>query len=266
MLGRDRHITDGELQRVGEELFGAIAQSIRAPMLYANGNHDAHGTDFYTPDFWHRLVKGRFGNAGQGYDDVGSYCYFDHEASKTRLIVLSCPYDSHLDGDGPAPVWALGQKQLEWLNKEALQTSYHVILLMHVPPFYRYRGDMQTRLPVWTGTREATATVADLSGWIDDCDALASVLREFIACGGHLVACLSGHTHTDSLWLPLEKRDQACNVLPCLQAVIGGVCVPGHLHESYGISFDIAVWTPSERRFSLVRIGDGEDRELPIGL
>ena len=264
MLGRSRHITDKQLQQVGEELFSAIAQSIRSPMLYVNGNHDAHGTDFYTPDFWNALVKGRFGNVGTGYDEVGSYCYFDHEKSKTRLIVLSCPCDSHLDGDDPAPVWALGQKQIDWLRVEALHTPYTVLLLMHVPPFYRYCGDMEERLAVFTGTHEATATIANLSGWIEDRDALASVLKDFIASGGRLIACLSGHTHTDSLWLPFEKRDGECNALPCPQCVIGGVCVPGRTHETYGASLDIALWTPSEQRLSLIRIGDGEDRVIPI--
>lgn len=264
MLGRNTHIRNDALQRVGEDIFAAIAETVGAPILYANGNHDAPGTDFYKPAFWNALVKGRFGNAGTGYDEIGSYCYFDHEKTKTRLIVLSCPHDSVLNDEDPAPVWALGEKQLVWLQKEALQTSYHVIILMHVPPLYRYSGDMQNRLPVWTGESEATATVANLCGWIDDRDVLATSLRAFVEKGGRLVACLSGHTHADSLWLPFEERNGSCNVLPCAQAVTVGVCIPGHVHETYGVSFDIAVWTPAEQRLSLVRVGDGEDREVPI--
>lgn len=154
MLGRKTHISNENLQHVGEELLGRIAAAAGCPMLYPNGNHDAPGTDFYSPAFWNGVVKGRFANAGTGYDGIGSYCYLDHEPSDTRLVVLSCPYDSRIEEEYPTPEWAMGKAQLRWLRDQALDTTHNVILLMHVPPFFWYHGDETPILHVFTGNAE----------------------------------------------------------------------------------------------------------------
>ena len=77
-----------------------------------------------------------------------------------------------------------------------------------------------------------------------------------------MVACLSGHTHKDELWLAGEQKGQHQNGLPCPQIVMTGTCIPQDTHEKFGVSVDVAVWTPSENTLKFFRIGDGADREV----
>lgn len=282
MLGRTDHISNPDLSALFIRLFDRMASSVRCPLLLIHGNHDAPGTDFYKPGFWNAIVKGRYGHKDAVYGEEGAYCYLDLPSVDTRLVILSMPYDSDTERPIPTPLWRFGDKQLQWLANEALNTAGNVIVLVHVPLFYDYHGDTTSMLGVWTGDRAAQAYIKDLCGEIGDRDTAISILNAFhnheaydreeldihlnaSPAGARLVACFSGHNHTDSLWTPGQTAEQHTNRLPCHQVVIKTATIFYGDAPHMGISMDAVVWTPSEGSFHLFRIGDGEDRSFRIG-
>lgn len=265
MLGREIHISNRDLKIAMEEIFGAIYDVINAPLLLINGNHDAIGTDFFKPDFWNEATKNKFGNANAKYDSVGAYYYVDYDDVDTRLIALSLPSESDLEAEHPTPIWAFGKDQLRWLREIALDTTKNVILLSHVPFFYVHEEDEGIMLATWTGDRSAESYIIDLYGRIEDRDEATEILRDFYdKTGGKLIACLSGHTHYDSIWKPYETARNERNPLPCHQIVTTGVCIPECEHSQFGIAVDILIWTPSENDLHVIRVGDGEDRDVQL--
>ncbi len=262
MLGRNIHITNDELKARFERVFSAIYDATKHPMINANGNHDAIGTDFFKPDFWNSIVKGKYGNTFSVYGDEGSYYYIDYEKANTRLIALSLPYDSDLESEMPTPLWGFGKSQLKWLEETVLNTDKYVIILSHVPFFYKYTGDMESTLGVWTGDEAKISYISALCGWIEDLDEAVAIIDKFNNHTKRLIACLSGHMHSDSLWLPREEKCGEKNPLPCHQVVTTAACSTENFELKIGISIDIAVWTPSKRELHMIRIGDGEDRKI----
>ena len=118
-------------------------------------------------------------------------------------------------------------------------------------------------LETWVGNKAAMSYIGDLCGRIEDRDKVVEILQEFNnRNSGKLVACLSGHTHMDSIWEPYETVGKCRNPLPCYQMATRGVCIPECDHIQFGISIDIVVWTPSENEFHLIRVGDGENRRV----
>lgn len=261
MLGRNIHITNDELKARFERVLTAIYEaSGKHPILCANGNHDAVGTDFFKPDFWNDITKGKYGNTSAVYGEEGSYYYVDYIKANTRLVVLSLPYDSDIEAEMPTPLWGFGKKQLEWLEKTALDTALNVILVSHVPLYYKYIGDMEATLGVWDGSSAKTSYISVLCGDIEDRNEAVRIINAYNdRPDTRLVTCLSGHIHDDSLWQPYEERNGETNPLPCKQVVTASSCI-GIKEPEYGIRIDVAVYTPSKNEFILVRIGDGKDR------
>lgn len=263
MLGRIQHISNENINALLTDIFSDLYDAVKCPILFANGNHDGIGTDFFEADFWNEMVKNKYGNTNAVYDDEGSYYYVDYEKANTRLVVLSVPSGSDFEAESPTPVWAFGEKQLEWLKNKALNVCGNVIIVMHVPFFYHHYGDEERIFEVWDGKRVRTTYMPALCGTISDREEALEVINAFSNQeGNRLVACFSGHTHIDELWQPHEQRDRHKNGLPCPQIVTAGTYIPANLHEKYGISVDIAVWTPSENSLEFFRIGDGEDRKV----
>ena len=259
MLGRTIQIDNDELKTRFEELYSVICKAVDLPLINVNGNHDAIGTDFFKPDFWNSIVKGKFGNTSAVYSTDGSYYYLD--IADTRFVVMSLPCDSDLYAENPTPLWRFGEKQLCWLKNIALNTDKSVIILSHVPFYYiKYYGDPEAMLDVWNGSEVRKSYVSALCGWIDDIDEASDIVNTF-AKNGRLVACLSGHTHADSLWEPFKTLGNYTNPLLCYQIVTAGVLINNYSE----FVVDVAVWTPSENKLSLVRVGAGEDREVRIG-
>ena len=265
MLGRNIHITNDELKKRFERVLTAIHEASKVPVINVNGNHDGIGTDFFKQDFWNSIVKGKCGNAMAVYGDEGSYYYIDYEKSNTRLVILSVPCDSDLECDMPTPLWRFGKHQLEWLKNTALDTTKDVIILSHVPFYDKYTGDKEATLGVWDGEKERVSYISALCGGIEDVEDSVAILKEFD--GQHnarLVAVLSGHTHEDDVLLPCEEKDGFRNPLPCTQLVTAATCHYSGIERTVGISLDIVVWTPSENKLHMIRIGDGEDRLISI--
>ncbi|MBQ7040158.1 MAG: metallophosphoesterase [Clostridia bacterium] len=267
MLGRSQHISNESLKVLLKNMFDRMYDSVNCPMWFVNGNHDAIGTDFFKPCFWNDIVKNKYGNENAVYDDTGSYYYVDVPKAKTRFVVLSVPSESDLDAKNPTPVWAFGEKQIEWMKNVAFNVSGNVIILMHVPFFYRYVGDETAMLEVWNGEKTAMSTISDLSGRIEDIEKAVEIIESFTEKpDANLVACFSGHTHEDLLCNPHEKwvynDAEYENPLPCKQVVTVGATIPQKYHEEFGISIDVTVWTPSENKLNVIRVGDGEDRKI----
>ena len=278
MLGREIHISNEELAGRLTRLFDSMQAAVRCPLLLIHGNHDAPGTDFFDPDFWNALTKGRYGHTQATYGSEGSYCYWDIPRSCTRLIALSMPCGSDLEAEMPTPLWGFGNRQLQWLANTALDTPNQVILLVHVPLFYDYLGDTTSTLAVWTGQRAAVSLIKDLCGEIADRDTAIGILRAFHnheaydreeqgihlkprAETAGLAACFSGHNHTDSYRTPGQATEKYTNRLPCHQVVIKAATIGC---QQSGIGMDAVVWTPSEGSFHVFRIGDGENRHFSI--
>ena len=263
MLGRNIHISNEELKARFERVFTAIYNAAQHPVINLNGNHDAPGTDFFKPDFWNDITKGKYGNTMAVYGDEGCYYYIDYGKANTRLVMLSLPYDSDVESEMPEPLWAFGEKQLVWLKETALDTNKDVIILSHVPFYYKFMGDKEATLDVWTGTCPKVSYISALCGWIDDIDKAIEIIDEYNnRPDTRLVACLSGHMHTDSLWLPYEENNGRKNPLPCKQVVTTATCFTEGVELEYGISIDVAVWTPSKGELNMLRIGDGDDRSI----
>ena len=263
MLGRDIHISNEELKARFERVFTAVYNAAKHPVINVNGNHDAPGTDFFKPDFWNDITKGKYGNSMAVYGDEGCYYYIDYTEANTRLVVLSLPYDSDVEADMPTPLWGFGKKQLNWLRETALNIDKDVIILSHVPFWYKYFGDTESTLGVWTGSEAKKSYISALCGWIEDLDEAVSIIEEYDKRPGtKLVACLSGHMHTDSFWAPYEAKGERKNPLPCHQVVTTATCFTEDTELEIGISIDVAVWTPSKGELNMIRIGDGEDRKV----
>ncbi len=259
MLGRNEHITNSDLEKLLKGLFDKIYNAAKLPILFVNGNHDGIGTDFFNSLFWNGIVKKKYGNTSAVYDDDGSYYYVDFEKADTRIIVLSVPSGADLIAEKPTPVWKLGDKQIKWLESVALDTEKYVFILSHVPFYDVYRGENCLH-SVWDGEKERFSTTYALCGSIEDAEKAASVITAFNEKNkGKLIACLSGHTHSDSLYKPNETQGENTNPIPCYQTVTRAACL-----RREGISIDIAVWTPSEKRFDMIRIGEGEDRSFTV--
>lgn len=264
MLGRSIHITNDELKARFERVFSAVHNASKHPVINVNGNHDAIGTDFFKADFWNSIVKGKFGNTSAVYGDEGSYYYIDYEKADTRLIILSLPYDSDIESDMPTPLWGFGELQLKWFKETALNTDKNVIILSHVPFYYKYTGDEEATLGVWDGNNAKISYISSLCGWIEDLDDAVAIIDEHNNSSKRIIACLSGHMNTDSLWLPHEEKSGEKNPLPCHQIVTTAACFTENVETKIGISIDIAVWTPSRNEFNMIRIGDGEDRKIAL--
>ena len=281
MLGRDRHISNDDLQGVLDGLFGKVTEAAACPVFFLNGNHDAIGTDFFDPVFWNRILGEKFNRGAENRAPDGGYFTVDFEKSNTRLVCLSLPYDSDLEVKFPTPCWEFGQKQLQWLAHRALDTQRDVILCCHVPLYYEYRGDKTSMLGVWDGEKARQSYISALCGWISDREVAEGILDAFQAgeafenaefgismpkreTAGRLKACFSGHTHVDSLWAPKEVRGEDRNPLPCPQAVVKSVAPPWKNITPCNAAVEMVVWTPSEQVFHLIRFGDGEDREIRL--
>lgn len=264
MLGRIEHIETPELKSRFDKLFSAIHSTTNHPIINVAGNHDALGTDFFKPEFWNSLTKGKYGNTSAVYDDEGSYYYVDYEKANTRLVILCLPSDSDIESEMPTPLWKFGEKQLQWFKAVALNTSKDIILISHAPFFEEYTGDKNATLGVWTGTEAKTSYISALCGWMDDSDEAVDIMNEFISNSGKIIACLSGHMHTDSFWLPLEEQNGKKNPLPCCQIVTTSTCFTENVEPIVGISIDLVVWTASKGELNLIRIGDGEDRKVVL--
>ena len=92
----------------------------------------------------------------------------------------------------------------------------------------------------------------------------AVVNSHFATSKNRLLGIFSGHTHTDSILQPFESNGEFTNPLNCTQVVIKSPFYKEKDRKILGIAVDIAVWTPSKNKFSIVRIGDGQDRKIAI--
>ncbi len=262
MLGRTVHISNHDLKIYFQTLLGKIHNAAGCPLLCVHGNHDAPGTDFFSPEYWNAITKHRYGNTSAVFGDEGAYYYVDYDKADTRFVILSVPSESDIDTEFPTPIWGFGEKQLKWLENVALKTDKYVIILMHVPFYAEYRGDMEKTLKVWTGEREAVSYISALCGWIDDVKEASEIINKFAEKSGRLVACFSGHTHTDSLRNPFEEKNNFRNPLNCPQAVTRIFRRAKHDENECGFALDVLVWTPSKGKLDLVRVGDGESRTI----
>lgn len=281
MLGRDEHASNETIHSIIHGLFERVSALWPCPLLPVNGNHDGIGTDFFKADFWQSITQ-NFDCGRARREGNSAYYSVDFDSARVRLIVLSLPSGSDLDAEHPAPLWAFGDEQLRWLANTALNTSYEVLLACHVPLYYAYSGDTNATLGVWTGTRAAESYISALCGWIEDRDDAETILTAFhthapcridrlgidlpASCDtARLIACLSGHIHTDSLFAPGETIGAENNRLPCAQVQTGAanVRLNAPLKDSaLPISMDVAVLTPSEHRLSMIRFGPGKNRTI----
>ncbi len=258
MLGRNEHISNAELVKRLREVCDSIKENVSCPMYVINGNHDGAGTDFFKPELWNELDIDGYADGKLIREKGKSYYYLD--VKKTRLVFLSLPSDSKTESELPAPVWAFGNKQLEWLENEALNTLNDVLLFLHVPFFSGYRGDMERVIDVWTGDTVKKAYVYELSGRIDDKDEAVKIIEK----AKNVVACFSGHMHKDSLWKPYEAKEDRKNPLPCHQVVIKNPVPFSWQEEKYDLAVDIILWNFKERNLEVLRIGDGQDKKFSV--
>lgn len=260
MLGREKHIETTVLAKKFDALLGAVKDKINCPLLLMNGNHDAIGTDFFKNEFWFNIVNGKYDDGLAQRVDGKAYFYVDLDNVKTRFVFMSVPSDSDLYAEFPTPLWRFGKSQLEWFDKVALNTDYKVLLFSHVPFFYKYTGDMESKLSVWNGEYEAKSYISALCGWIDDAKESAEIVKSH----GNVIACFSGHVHIDFLREPYEVIGEHINHLPCRQVVTRNAL--GHSRDGsenvFEMAIDVMVYDPDTQTIDLIRFGDGKDRKV----
>ena len=256
MLGRSEHISDRTLVKKLKEVCDSVKENVNCPLYIINGNHDGAGTDFFKPELWNELDIDGYADGKLIREKGKSYFYLD--AKETRFVFLSIPSDSDTDGQLPAPVWAFGKEQLDWLENEALNTKKDVLLFSHVPFFSGYRGDMERMIDAWTGNAVKKAYVFELSGQIDDKDEAVKIIEK----AKNVVACFSGHMHKDSFWAPYEMQEDRKNPLPCHQVVTKNPVAFSWQADKYDLAVDIVLWNYKERKISVLRMGDGQDKEF----
>ena len=260
ILGREKHIKNAELIEKFNALLTAVKQRINCPLLLMNGNHDAIGTDFFKPEFWFNIVNGKYDDGLANRVEGTGYFYVDYSDVKTRLVFMSVPSDSCLDAEYPTPLWRFGEAQLKWLNEVALDTEYKVLLFSHVPFFYKYTGDMESKLAVWNGEKARLSYISALCGWIDDAEEAAQIIKSM----GNVLACFSGHVHIDFLREPYEACGEHINHLPCRQLVTRNAL--GRSRDGsenlFEIAIDIMVYDPTYNKIETIRFGDGTDRRV----
>lgn len=258
MLGRYIQISNEELKSRFIELFEEIQATTNLPIINVHGNHDGIGTDFFVSDYWNDITKGKWGNTNAVYSDNGSYYYIDCEKSYTRLVALSLPHGSDLEAENPTPLWSFGRDQLDWMRNTAFATDRDVIILSHVPFFCKNRGTNQDLLGVWNGSEERMSYIVALCGWIDDVDEAVEIINEYDSrLDTRLVACLSGHTHRDSMLATGEMtKNNRTNPLPCYQIVTASPFI------DIDLAIDVAVYSRSKGQLDMIRVGSGEDRRI----
>lgn len=285
MLGRLHQASNERIQGFLSTIFDRVSEATNVPLYLVHGNHDGIGTDFFNAEFWYSVVGQKYDQGLAQRDDHSAYFYVDCDQQSMRVIALSIPCGSDLNVNDPTPIWAFGQKQLNWLAQQALDTpeGWDVLVLCHVPFFSEYRGERESKLRVWLGDRESEAYKCNLCGWIDDratAEAILSAYHEgktysdpqngvcvdYSHKGGKLMACLSGHKHLDMFMQPGEAIGLDENRLPCPQVVTTSADVVYNkklrADMEYGISIDVLVLNPEQRKMNLIRLGDGEDREF----
>ncbi len=252
MLGRDTHLSNEDVENILSRVLETLKSSVSCPLLNTNGNHDAVGTDFFDRELWNRVLDKNTESIISSRKN--GYYYLD--IGFVRLVFLSVPYGSDINKEHPTPLWAFGDEQLEWL-KGALNTKNDVILFCHVPIFYKFGGDMERMIDVWTGTEVKRAFVKDLCGLVEDADKACEIIKQ----AGNVIACFSGHTHKDQLFPPLSE-----NPLPCYQVVTRNPVPFSYAIDKgvYGIAIDVVVFNPKLKEFFIFRFGDGEDRHFTI--
>ena len=232
MLGRDRHASNAKVAALISGICEKLAEAAGAPLLAINGNHDAVGTDFFSPTLWRGAVKGfdrglakRDGDSVWYYADFGGY----------RFVFLSVPHDSELGGVYPTPLWSFGDEQLDWLERTLCRTTgKRIVIFSHVPFCSVYDGP-DTLMDVWDGERVRKATRASLCGWIDDRERAESILKRH-----EIVCAVAGHEHYDSVLAPGELRNGFVNRLDCPQVIVSShrvfKSVPEDFFERDGFS------------------------------
>lgn len=285
MLGRKYHVSNERIQSLLSNIFDRVHHATNVPLLLVHGNHDGIGTDFFKADFWYSVVGEKYDQGFVQREGNSAYFYLDYEKQSMRVIALSIPCGSDINDTDPTPIWAFGQKQLKWLAEKALDVpaDWDVLVLCHVPFFSEYRGERESKLAVWLGDRETEAFKCNLCGWIDDRTAAEAILwayhegktyedqqngicADFSNKSGKLIACLSGHKHIDMFLQPGEAIGLDQNRLPCAQVVTASADVihnkPLRDNIQYGVSLDVLVLNPRERKMAFIRLGDGEDRQF----
>ena len=274
MLGREEHITN---EHVSELLTGfgeKLSHAADAPAFFINGNHDGIGTDFFSPELWRGAVTGRFDRGLERHDGDSVYYYVDYPEKNLRLVFLSVPYGSDIDTDYPTPRWAFGRRQIDWLDRVALDVpdKTDVIIFSHVPFNYYYASEKDWKIATWDGKRQTESFVSALCGWIDDREGAERVLYDFVLHRGRfiekkdiaLLACIAGHEHYDALFAPGQSIGDLTNRLTCPQVLIGAAnsrINPAFRNNArLGVSIDIMVY--EDGRLELVRFGDGEDHRI----
>ncbi|MBO5197872.1 MAG: metallophosphoesterase [Lachnospiraceae bacterium] len=289
MLGRTEHASNARIRELLTGIFDQTADAVGdVPCYILHGNHDGLGTDFFDREFWYSIVGNHYDNQKARREGHSAYFYVDEQKSHSRLIFLSLPSGSDVEAELPTPLWEFGDIQLKWLaetalNPESMQEIQNIILFCHVPfTTPSESGVMTAKLGVWTGVRAAESYIKALCGWISDREEAEKILKayashtayheekrnihaDYTAAKAPLIACISGHNHNDRVILPGQQNGTHPNHLPCPQILIGGADprVNPELREQIqiGVSMDILIFTPSKGRLSLIRLGDGEDRE-----
>ena len=214
------------------------------------GNHEDNS---FTTDHEYQYTKAELYSILCRFKDVDTvrpsnklYWYKDMHTMGIRVICL----DSHMgEGTyGSGTSWGYPQVVVDWVRDTALNTSYQVVFLSHMPV---------------TGAFNAYG-LQPVNGV-----ALRTVIENFKANGGTVIGLFHGHTHWDFLG---KANTNGFYEVSTGCSINGGTYVPDYAPEGAtfpvrgsGIAndlWDIVVIQPTERKVKMIRFGAGDDREF----
>lgn len=175
--GYANEVTDSpeNMRKAMTQIMHRYVTGISCPFMIAMGNHDTNkmwadafeGTPFTFQEVWGRMFKPSFNTNINAVKETGlMYYYTDFE--NVRVIVLNT--QDNVNGG-----FGVGNEQVEWFETEALNTNKPVLVMSHVP-----------LINGWSVSSNYNSSYANI----------VTALQSFKSGGGTVIACISGHTHT----------------------------------------------------------------------
>ena len=181
------------------EIIHRYVTGISCPFMVAMGNHDTNRMwattyseePFTFAEVWGKMFKPSFNTNFKAITETGSMYYYT-DFNDVRVIVINTQ-----DGDDGG--FGISTEQLTWFTNIALNTNKWVLVLSHVPI-----------VNGWSVSSNYVSSYANI----------VSALQSFKNNGGKVIACMSGHTHTqenktvdDILYITFRNGGSICEVV-----------------------------------------------------
>ena len=178
-----------------KELTARYLDGASCPVLITFGNHDTNALwcknygkatqQLTKKDHYEQVISKVKAHNGQAMvnDGESNYYYVDFPADGVRMIMLNTTDGNYEESFDSTTV--IGERQLEWFEKVALDTKFHIIVASHIPFYKEFPGN---------------------DGAPKNAECVLSAVENFIKSGGNFVAYLCGHNHIQADMVDVNGR------------------------------------------------------------